>query len=76
MDLNWIWLAGLIVAIVFFAVVEGYALKHPTRLNTCHTASHTSVPTGRCPYGSVVFSLAGLQCIFSGTTAHLSGLTT
>ena len=34
MDLNWIWLAGLIVAIVFFAVVEGYALKHPTRLNT------------------------------------------
>jgi hypothetical protein len=32
--MNYIWLAGLGAAVVFFAVVEGYALKHPERLNT------------------------------------------
>lgn len=29
-----IWLGGLIGAIVFFAVVEAYAFKHPDRVNT------------------------------------------
>jgi len=32
-----IWAAGLGAAIVFFAVVEGFALKHPDR---CWTLSH------------------------------------
>jgi hypothetical protein len=29
-----IWLIGLVANIVFFAAAEGYALKHPERLNT------------------------------------------
>lgn len=31
---DWIWLLGLVSAMVFFAAVEGTALRHPTRLNT------------------------------------------
>ena len=33
-DLNWGWLVALGVAIAFFAIFEGFALKHPLRLNT------------------------------------------
>lgn len=34
MSLGWIWLIGLFVAVLFFAVVEAYAFKHPERQNS------------------------------------------
>lgn len=34
LSLDWVWLVALIVAIVFFAIFEGYALNHPKRAST------------------------------------------
>lgn len=31
---DFVWLAGLFAAIIFFAIVEGYAFKHPDRVNS------------------------------------------
>jgi hypothetical protein len=35
---NIFWIAGLFTAIAFFALVEGYAFRHPERQNTLSMA--------------------------------------
>lgn len=36
--MNLPWVIGVIIAIIFFAVFETYALRHPDRLNTLSMA--------------------------------------
>ena len=31
---NWVWLVGLVCAVLFFGIVEAMAVRHPTRINT------------------------------------------